>query len=490
METNLKRKRQSEDLQLNSKRTRLIQNNKLQSTSGVTQKVAQKFKIQTFNQLNQPNNKQQSTVQKSTQMITQKEAQKSKIQNFNQFIQQNNKLIQELKNYKIGRKQYNIHWKGIIGFINKINRLLKSCKLNDQETQNLELIMLFPVHPIKAVDEYCSLQQKKWINEILHDYIEEGEIPVCYFMLIEKKLTITIRSMIYTYVFVNRDSFKVGYGLHSKTFSQYENKGYNTFLRSIFILSSQYLYVNDKHIDLVGSHAVNPISKMIWTNKFHLKEKKHLNFPENKKCYIIFYFPNDPLIQNIPFKAFDYNQKEKHTKELSKYFNLSQLVDKIYNCALLLLTQNEQSDVLIQQLQIFLQSEPEKMKKIILQGIFKSENINLISSFHETHRNIIFYFFYVLFPKIAQKLNWIEGKDWAYIKKKVQITTQMILVNDEKKKKFKEENFNFFGPEYSNFTNAAFYSKELIDNAKKQLILSLKTKIGKCTNQQINTIDL
>lgn len=72
----------------------------------------------------------------------------------------------------------------------------------------------------------------------------------------------------------------VWYGLHSYTPPRYAKKGFNSLLRSIFILSAPLIRVKinrNSHttnhtvgVDFVGSNAVNPISRALWDKLFHI----------------------------------------------------------------------------------------------------------------------------------------------------------------------------------------------------------------------------
>ena len=59
--------------------------------------------------------------------------------------------------------------------------------------------------------------------------------------------------------------------MHSKTKPEYEGKKYNQILRTIFVLSAQFIKWNDKSIDYVGSEAGSPISAYIWETKLNFK---------------------------------------------------------------------------------------------------------------------------------------------------------------------------------------------------------------------------
>lgn len=409
---------------------------------------------------------------------------KLKLQN-----QQQNQIYKYIEKPYI-KDSYQIEWKHILKFIQKINRLLINCKLNDQTTKNMELIMV-PYEKYKLFYNSCSqTEQKNWLD-LTSYYLTKYDIPLCYFILIEKQPVRRIRSMILSYFFENKKINKIGYGLHSKTFNNFENKGYNTFLRSIFILSSQYLFINNNQIDFMGSNAQNLISETLWTTKFlFLKVPDYLIDNSNDLCRIIFYYPDDPFLNKTQIFQLQKRNHYQHNQNLQKYFNINDLRNLIFDKTLEILTQElikrsndaRINHLILKTISVFNKND-EKIIKIIKKGIFFSYYLRSIIVFNSNKidEDVLYYFFYILFPKIALKENWIEGENWNYINKDEGINIDSILNYQLTKNKLI---LKMFGSKNSNFTVVGLKTDEIINNAKKVLIEYLKRRIGKCTLQQ------
>lgn len=89
-------------------------------------------------------------------------------------------------------------------------------------------------------------------------------------LIIEQKI---VSSVLIYYKIINNNSYS---GVHSKTDHDFENKGYNQLLRSFFIMVAEYIYLDGKSINYIGSEVVDSISALLLIKKFKFSP---LNIP-------------------------------------------------------------------------------------------------------------------------------------------------------------------------------------------------------------------
>ena len=128
------------------------------------------------------------------------------------------------------------------------------------------------------------------IERYLQSNLVFDEIPLNFFRLHEKA---QLAASIVTYG-INGESGNLFYGMHSKTKTAYERKGYNLLLRTVFVLSAQRMRINGERVNFIGSAVEADQSQKNWEKlgfrpygfRRHLKHEIQVKLTGGKRQYL------------------------------------------------------------------------------------------------------------------------------------------------------------------------------------------------------------